>query len=100
MKLSAAASARIGLGASIGMILLSAFLLYADPAGTAIWLLISAIPLALPLLIGNRKHRIYALLILLFIGISCGTALTRMNRQLNRTIRQLIELRTKNAPVE
>ncbi len=34
------------------------------------------------------------------IGIFCGTALTRMNRQLNRTIRQLIELRTTIAPVE
>lgn len=100
MKLSAEAPARVGLTASAGMTLLSAFLLCADPAGPALWLLFSAIPLASPLLIGNRKHRIYALLILLFIGISCGTALTRMNRQLNRTIRQLIELRTKNAPVE
>lgn len=61
MKLSAAASARIGLGTSIGMILLSAFLLCADPAGPALWLLFSAIPLASPLLIGNRKHRIYTL---------------------------------------
>ena len=82
MKLSAAASARIGLGTSIGMILLSAFLLCADPAGPALWLLFSAIPLASPLLIGNRKHRIYALLILLFIGISCGTALTRMKSRM------------------
>ena len=100
MKLSDAASARIGLGVSIGMILLSAFLLCADPAGPAIWLLLSALPLAPPLLIGNRKHRICALLILLFIGISCGTAPARLNRRLNHTIRQLIELRTKNAPGE
>lgn len=100
MKFSTAASARIGLGVSIGMILLSAFLLCADPADPAIWLLLSALPLAPPLLIGNRKHRIYALLILLFIGISCGITLARLNCRLNHTIRQLIELRTKNAPGE
>lgn len=40
MKLSAEAPARVGLTASAGMTLLSAFLLCADPAGPAIWLLV------------------------------------------------------------
>ena len=49
MKLSAAASARIGLGTSIGMILLSAFLLCADPAGPALQLTGRQPAAALPL---------------------------------------------------
>lgn len=100
MKLSAEAPARVGLTASAGMTLLSAFLLCADPAGPAIWLLVCALPLALPLVFGSRKLRIYAVLILFLIGFSCGLALVQTTRRLRTVTRQLMILKKQPAPGE